>query len=355
MMLSKLTKSPLITLCILIIVFSLLASCGNQSPAPDPNIIQTQAPRPIILDVDMAHEDMFAALFLMAHPNVEVKAITVSGTGEAHCQPGVANALGLVALSEQAEIPVAYGRETPLAGNHSFPASWRQSADDAYGVPIPDVGQASPLSAPELITEILHETDEKLSIVAVGPLTNIAEAIKSSPEIIPKIEMIYIMGGAVYVRGNVGSESLGIQNEYAEWNIFIDPQAANMVFLSGVPITLVPLDATQDVPVTRKFHQALEDHSSTPAADLVYDILAANLDFVDSGGFHFWDSLTAAIFTDESLATFEEIRLVVVDEEGPQNGYTKPMPEGADVRIAMSANKENFERLFLTILNWVDE
>jgi inosine-uridine nucleoside N-ribohydrolase len=308
-----------------------------------------QDPKAVIFDTDMAHEDMFAALFLLAHPSVDVRAITVAGTGEAHCGPGVANALGLVALAGQSGIPVACGRETPLAGDHAFPADWRQSADEAYGGPIPAGGEPAPLDAPGLIAESLRSSTGKTSIVAVGPLTNIAEAIQKYPEITDKLETIYVMGGAVEVPGNVGPSGLGIQNEHAEWNIYVDPLAANIVLASGIPVTLVPLDATRDVPITRAFYRALGKNTKTPRAQLVHEILTANLDFVDSGGFQFWDSLTAAIFTDESLATFEETQITVVEEEGPESGYTKPSPGGVPVRVAMRADREKFEKLLLTV------
>ncbi|NJC95758.1 MAG: hypothetical protein C3F07_08605 [Anaerolineales bacterium] len=111
----------------------------------------------------------------------------------------------------------------------------------------------------------------------------------------------------------IDQPGVGINNKYAEWNIYIDPVAANIVFKSGIPIVLVPLDATNNVPITCRFYNALGDHLNTPAANLVYDILTANLDFVDSGGFQFWDSLTSAIFTDPSIATFEEFKLIVVE------------------------------------------
>jgi len=286
---------------------------------------------------------------------VDVKAITVSGTGETHCEPGVANALGLVALSGQEDIPVACGRKTPLAGDHTFPTAWRQAADDAYGVTIPNGGEASPLNAPDLITDILLSSSGQITIVAVGPLTNIAEAIQTRPEITSKIDMIYIMGGAFKVQGNVGQSGVGIQNEFAEWNIYIDPLAASIVLNSGIPVILVPLDATQHVPVTRGFYNDLGDYRNTLAANLVYEILSANLDFLDSGGFQFWDTLTAAIFTDESLATFEEVRVVVVEDEGPESGYTKSAENGIAIRVAMSADKVRFEQLFITVLTWEDE
>lgn len=339
------------SLAYILITAFFIARCGSNLQ-PDPNLIETQTPIPVIFDTDMAHEDMFSGLFLLSHPNVDVKAITVTGTGETHCVPGVVHALGLVELSGHKNIPVACGRETPLAGNHTFPAEWREAVDNAYGVDIDTVGTASALGASDLIINIVQESKEKITIVAVGPLTNIAEALQKAPEINVNIKEIYIMGGAVEVEGNVGNSGVGIQNEYAEWNIYIDPAAANIVFNSGIPIILVPLDATKDVPVTRNFYKALDKNRITPTANLVYEILTANLDFVDSGGFQFWDSLTAAIFTDPSIATFKDIRLVVVEEEGSEIGRTKPDPNGALIKVAISADKNRFEKIFLTILNW---
>jgi hypothetical protein len=121
----------------------LVTACSVQS---DLSGIERTAPRPVILDVDMAHGNMTAALFLLQHPNVEVRALTVAGTGKAHCGPGVAHALGLLRLVDGADIPVACGPEIPEPGGHSFPATWRADADRAYGL-VPEIGEF-PLSFP---------------------------------------------------------------------------------------------------------------------------------------------------------------------------------------------------------------
>jgi inosine-uridine nucleoside N-ribohydrolase len=345
-------KTTSVALTSVLITVLFVTGCGSRNLLPDPSLIQIQTAKPVIFDTDMAHDDMFAALFLLSHPNADVSAITVSGTGEAHCGPGVAHALGLVELSGRENIPVACGSERPLAGNHAFPAEWRQAADDAYGVEIPTGGAASTLSASDLIIDLVQSSNEPIAIVAVGPLTNIAEALQKSPEISANIKEIYIMGGALEVEGNVGNSGVGIQNKYAEWNIYIDPVAANIVFKSGIPMILVPLDATKHVPVTRNFYKALNKNRNTPTANLVYEMLTANLDFIDSGGFQFWDSLTAAVFTDQSIASFEDLPLVVVADEGSESGHTKPDSNGTKIKVAVGANQDKFEPLFLTILNW---
>src|SRR5215216_3635684 len=345
-------RTGIVALLIILVAAWFVTGCGSQSLTPDASLIQIQTPKSVIFDTDMAHEDMFAALFLVSHPNVDLKAITVSGTGEAHCGPGVDHALGLVKLSGYQDIPIACGRETPLQGDHVFPAEWRQAADHAYGVEIPSGGIASPRSASDVLIDVIQASNESITIVAVGPLTNIAEALETAPEIRTNIREIYIMGGAVDVEGNVGNSGAGIQNEHAEWNIYIDPVAANIVFHSGIPITLVPLDATKNVPVTRNFYKVLDKNRTTPTSNLVYQLLTANLGFVDSGGFQFWDSLTAAIFTDPSIATFQDMELLVVEEEGSESGRTKNDATGAKIKVAVGAKQDAFEQLFLTILNW---
>jgi pyrimidine-specific ribonucleoside hydrolase len=332
------------TCCTLILLLLLSAACGGETPTHVPSTIEPREPTPVIYDTDMAHEDMFAALYLLGHPNVEVKAITVAGTGEAHCAPGMTHALGLVALSGKPEVPVSCGSETPLAGDHEFPAEWRERADTAYGVDVPEGGQPADLDAPDLIAQVARETDEPLNIVAVGPLTNIAAALQEHPDIVSEIGMIYIMGGSVDAPGNV-------QGTPAEWNIYVDPAAANIVLNAGAPVTLVPLDATTDAPVTRGFYDTLGDNLDTPAAQLVHDLLRANLDFVGDPGFHFWDTLTAAISTDDGLATFEEMPIQVVEGDGPESGRTERTPDGPTIRVATSANRQAFEQLLLTVLN----
>ncbi|MCK4726168.1 MAG: nucleoside hydrolase, partial [Anaerolineales bacterium] len=201
------------------------------------NIHQSAEPRPVIIDVDMAHEDMHAILFLLQHPAVEVQAITVTGTGEAHCTPGVAHALGLLALHGKADIPVACGMETPLRGDNIFPEAWRQDVDNLYGLSLP-LNPNPPASVPaaQLIAEVTSQSDRKVSLIALGPLTNLAEALQTYPNLVENLDSIYIMGGAVRFPGNVGLSGVGIDNQFAEWNIYLDPTAANIVLASGVPI-----------------------------------------------------------------------------------------------------------------------
>lgn len=191
----------------------------------------------------------------------------------------------------------------------------------------------------------------KVTVITLGPLTNLAEALQSAPELKDMIEMVYIMGGAVDVPGNVGISGAGIDNSLAEWNIYVDPHAAAIVLQSGVPVTLVPLDATNHAPVTPNFVERLKDDRETPEATFVFDVLTQYDDFIQSGGYYFWDPLAAAILTDNSLAAFETRNLTVIEEEGNQSGHTQASESGVPVRVAVDVEAERFEQLFLDTLN----
>ncbi len=335
-----------------------LAACGIQ-PKPHPTLTPfTGTVRPVIIDTDMDANDWMAILYLLNRPDVSVAAITVSGTGEAHCEPGIKNAMSLTALAGQPDIPVSCGRTTPLQGDHAFPSDWRTRVDTLAGLTLPaNPAPVTPESAVDLLTAMILSISDQVTIITLGPLTNLAEALQSSPEIKENVEMVYIMGGAVDVPGNVGTSHAGIDNSVAEWNIYVDPRAAAIVLQSGVPVTLVPLDVTNHVPITTNFIERLKKDRKTPEAKFIFEVLSKTqyYDFVQSGGYYFWDPLAAAILTDNSLAAFETRNLTVIEGEGNQSGRTLESDSGAPVRVAVEVEAERFEQLFLDTLNAPEE
>ncbi len=329
-----------------------LAACSAPATARPTATPFTGTPRPVIIDTDMAQDDWVAILYLLQRQDVAVKAITVTGAGVAHCGPGVQHALGLAALAGQPGIPVACGRETPLQGEHVFPAEWRQNVDGMSGLSLPEnPNPPAPQAAVELILTTVAEAAQAPTVLALGPLTNLAEAFQADPGLADRVAMIYIMGGAVDAAGNVGVSGVGIDNPYAEWNFYIDPTAASVVVQSGAPLTLVPLDATNHVPVTGAFYDRLRLARHTPEAQFVFDLFTQQAYIVESGTYSFWDPLAAAILIDEDLATFETRGLAVVVEEGPESGRLVPDEGGPRVRYAVSADAARFEPHLLETLN----
>jgi inosine-uridine nucleoside N-ribohydrolase len=333
---------------LLICLAILLAAC-SQPAAP----VGTATPfvgtaRPVIIDTDMAPDDWLAILYVLQRQDLDVIAITVTGTGEAHCGPGVENALGLAALAGQPDIAVACGPETPLQGNHAFPDPWRSASDTVLGIDLPDNPNGP---AAQSAVELIVGAPEGTTLLTLGPLTNLAEAFQASPDLAQRLAAVYIMGGAVDVEGNVGVSGVGIDNPHAEWNFYVDPLAVEIVLASGAPITLVPLDATNYTPATIAFFDRLRANQPTPESRLAVEILSRQTDFLANGELSFWDPLTASILVDESLAKFKTRTLKVITVEGPEGGRLVAADTGVDVRYATSADQTRFEDQFLEVLN----
>lgn len=318
-----------------------LAACGDagnhdDASPPDGRI-------PLIVDTDMAAEGMMSVLYLLSQEDLDVRAITVSGTGLVHGEAGAAQAQGLLELASAEAIPVAYGPEQPLSGYNTFPGGWRVEADEAYGAQFPDGGETSAPNAPELIVQTIQTTDGPTVVYTDGPLTNLAAALRLEPGIAENISMVWTMGGAVDVPGNT------TRNPDAEWNIWIDPTAAAEVLRSEIPVTLVPLDATNQVPLNIFHLRALEQHAVSPVARTVVAVLEGN-EQLGSGGLCFWDQLTAALLTDETLASFGTATITISEGKPEEAGTTVRSEEGADVRIPTTIDTERFEQEFLSAL-----
>ena len=337
---------------ILFILFPLLFVSCSPATVSDPAVMPTSDPDapPIIIDTDMAADDWLAILYLLQRRDVRVTAITVSGTGEAHCKAGVENALGLVALAGHAPLPVACGREEPLQGDHVFPLTWRTAVDLMLGIPLPkEENPAAETDALALLKSTLTDEVQAVSILTLGPLTNLGELFLNEADLEKEISRIVIMGGAVHVPGNLLSEE--INNDVAEWNIYVDPGAAQIVLESGVPVTLVPLDATNQVSVTQAFYERLKNEKQSAEAEFVYKVISRNQSMISSGAYYFWDPLAAVLLVEKDLGEYETQPLCVVEAEGPASGQTLVKEGCLLVEVAVYAERQAFEDNFIEVLN----
>jgi pyrimidine-specific ribonucleoside hydrolase len=303
----------------------------------------------MVIDTDVAPDDLVAIAFLLASPDVEIEAITVSGTGEAHCGAGVDVVLRLLERLDAPSIDVACGRQTPIAGDHAFPDDWRARVDDGSGLTLPATSR-QPFSgdAVRLITETAAQGDG-LRILALGPLTNLAEALGSQPQLIEQIESVYAMGGALFVPGNVyfGGPP---DNEVAEWNIYVDPTAAQAVIDSGLKVRLVSLDGTSQVPVTEAFAKRVQEDATDPGALVLAELFAGH-PFMTDGTYFLWDPLAAAIAAGHPLGSFTDARVDVEEAEGPQVGFTRPVDGAPNVEYLSAADRAAAEDTLLETLN----
>jgi hypothetical protein len=138
----------------------------------------------VIIDTDADIDDWMATLFLLNHPDIQVEGISVVGTGACHLGPGTQNMLDLLQLAGHPDIPVAMGFDQPIRYKHEFPASVREPVDQVFGIELPHNPNPPLLSAVDFLYEKLTNTMEKLSILAIGPLTNLGPLLKEHPDII---------------------------------------------------------------------------------------------------------------------------------------------------------------------------
>lgn len=331
------------TLKAILCIFLFCALCSSAS------IFAAENKREMIIDTDVGADDAIAILYLLKNPTVKVSAITIEGDGNAHCVPAFYNVQGLLALVKQPAIPVACGRDTPLMGQHRFPAAVLAAGDRLEGAVLKKPSMPMPnINAALLLAETLQRAQKAVDILAIGPLTTLAEVLMQHPELKQKIHRIYIMGGAINVPGNIRSVVPTSENRVAEWNIYIDPFAADKVFHSGIAITLVPLDVTNKVLIDEHFYQQVKAMPRTPAAEFLVSLLQHNTKMMTDKLWYFWDPMAAVIALHENIASCNSLPVSVrLSPESLSGQVWVDRKHGALLRVCMDIDASKFNSLLL--------
>lgn len=316
----------------------------------------------ILIDTDPGVDDALAILFAMRSPELHIEAITTV-CGNVSVEQATQNLFTIFGLLDLNEYPViAQGEAAPLI--KPLVTATHVHGDDGLGntnylinaddnpVYIPADIDTSSLSGVDLMLEMAARYPDELIIVALGPLTNLAKAIRKDAAKMQRLQKIVLMGGAFEGYGNVTTT--------AEFNIFVDPHAAHEVFQLNVPIHIVPLDATHQVVLTgERLHAEIEDREDT-VSHFLWDATQACMEFyrrrVGFWGFHIHDALPIGILT--RPAYFESVPAhVQVETKGTlTNGMTiadlRPERQRSDpnahvcVKVAAEAFLDHFfERL----------
>ena len=302
-------------------------------------------PKRIIIDTDPGVDDAFALLLTLASPEIQLEGLTTT-QGNVTVEKATRNALSVLELVRASHIPVAQGSMLPLVG----PLRASDAVHGASGLgnarlPEPDTKPIPQHAVNYLIDRVMPEPGE-ISVFPIGPLTNIAMAIRKEPGFVKAVKELVIMGGAIQDGGNMTA--------LAEFNIFVDPHAAHIVFHSGIPITLIPLDVTHkcllkqehvdrliqiDSPVTLFIKEALEVYLKSSLA-LGYQ------------GSSLHDPLTLATILAPELLTLKEYYVDVDFSGGVSMGKTFAdfyhfSKQPANMRVALDVHGADFVELFL--------
>jgi purine nucleosidase len=253
------------------------------------------AARKIIFDTDPGTDDAMALMLALNSPELDVRAITVV-PGNVTAQQGLENALRMVSLANRCDIPVAAGAQHPLFQKLITAEFWHGKNGLANIELPPSKCKVDSRFGPDLIIQMVHAAAHEITLVPVGPLTNIALAVEKDPSIVPLVKEVILMGGSIS-GGNV--------NAAAEANIYNDPEAAQIVFQAGWPVTMVGLDVGDKTLFSRK-HLAQLSRTHGPINDFIAQIATYLIDLsekFDSPGAPMYDPLAVGVAMDATLVT----------------------------------------------------
>jgi inosine-uridine nucleoside N-ribohydrolase len=262
------------------------------------------APKKVIIDTDPGTDDAIAILLALNSPELDVRALTVV-PGNVTAQQGLENALKLVSLANRCEIPVAGGAQHPLFQKLITAELWH-GANGLANVDLPPSKcKADPRFGPDLIIQMIHESPHQITLVPVGPLTNIALALLKDPSIVPLVKEVVIMGGSIS-GGNV--------NASAEANIYNDPEAAQIVFQAGWRLTMVGLDVG-DKTLYDQAHLDQLSKTHGPENDFAVKVLTfligQEAKYGAGGGSPMYDPLAVGTAVDPSITSTQAMHVDV--------------------------------------------
>jgi len=219
------------------------------------------AAKKIILDTDPGSDDALAMMLALNSPELDVRAIIVV-PGNVTASQGLENALRMVTLANRCDIPVAAGAQHPLFQKLITAEFWH-GKNGLADVELPaSKCKVDSRFGPDLIIQLVHAAPHEITLVPVGPLTNIALAVEKDPSIVPLVKEVILMGGSIS-GGNV--------NAAAEANIYNDPEAAQIVFQAGWPLTMVGLDVGDKTLLSQKYLDQL-GQTHGPVNDFIYSV-----------------------------------------------------------------------------------
>ncbi|MEW9798646.1 nucleoside hydrolase [Alteromonas sp. CYL-A6] len=278
--------------------------------------------RKVIFDHDGGIDDLISLLLLLRLPDIEVVGVLIT---PADCYPDDAlkSTRLLLSLTGNADIPVAVGT---LCGPNPFPPDWRAQPRVCHSLPLMlrtkvVADNVSEKPAHQWLADYLADSGSAVTVVMTGPATNLAAVINTSPECTSAIDEVIWMGGAVSVRGNVAMHD---HNGSAEWNAYWDPNATKTLIDSGLNLLLVPLDATNALPVDRDFLIRLAQQHS-PVSDLAGQFWAATVTAIPSYEFTYflWDVLSVSMLALPSDSYRERTAPLVAETATPKAGQTR--------------------------------
>nr|WP_155751422.1 nucleoside hydrolase [Scytonema sp. UIC 10036] len=290
------------------------------------------------MDHDGGVDDYLATMLLMTMDNVQPLGIVVT-PADCYAEPAVSATRKILDLMGCSHVPVA---ESTVRGINPFPRLYRRDSFIVDHFPILNQNESilTPLLAEpgqDFTIRVLRESPEPVTLMVTGPLTNVAHALDTAPEVEAKIQRIVWMGGALNVSGNVEKNWEPGQDGSAEWNAYWDPISVARVWRSQIEIIMCPLDLTNNVPVTSDIVYKMGKQRQYPISDLAGQCYA----LVIPQDYYFWDVLATAYLAHPEFYELREWETEIVTV-GLSQGRTKIVPGGRKIYAMDKVDKEAF-------------
>jgi inosine-uridine nucleoside N-ribohydrolase len=321
------------------------------------------SPRRVIIDTDPGVDDAMAILLALNSPELKVEALTVV-PGNVDGRQGLENALKLVSLAGRCDLTVASGARHPL-NQKLITAQYWHGKNGLAGVELPaSKCKADSRFGPDLIIELVHKYPHEITLIPIGPLTNIALAVSKDPSIVPLVQDVVIMGGSI-TGGNV--------NGAAEANIYGDPEAAAIVFNAGWMVTMVGSDVGERTLITRKDLADLQSLHG-PESDFAAKLADFYLERAEKSGYQgaaMYDPLAVGVVIDPKLVTLKNMHVDVETKGEFTRGETVANRMGSEennvlhgdhyeidgvivlkpnARVCLASDEDRFLQLFISRL-----
>jgi pyrimidine-specific ribonucleoside hydrolase len=303
----------------------------------------------VMIDCDVGVDDALALILAFHSPELDVKAVA-GVNGNVPLEQVFENIQRVLSLIRPKSKPlIAKGADRPLKGE-TVSAHSVHGKDGLGGARIDrkkgeEWWQFYPGPADDLIVRMAHQYPDEMILIAIGPLTNLALALQRDRKGMGKLKEMIIMGGAVRKRGNM--------TPCAEFNIFSDPLAAKIVLESRLPITLVPLDVTQEVSLTPQWMEERVKPINNVFSKFVIEVTgydSTGHQFRNKELIHLHDPLAVGVVIDPTLVRKERLLIDVETQEGEHYGKTSETKEGPKIEVCLGVNAKEFLELFLSRL-----
>ncbi len=298
-------------------------------------------------------DDLYTLYLISQNNQTNLLGVTVSGTESYHYPNAANNAAGVLFLANKTNKPVSEkltpafcsGREPP---NYFDLVEKRIQSYNLPRSPIPPIDE----TGVELIHKIALSKNEKFTVISVGPLTNIAHAITEHPSVKEKIERIIFLGGSLHTTESITVPLKKSWQFSSRYTLFIDPCAANIVLTSGIPITVIPLDVTNLIPLDTLIFEKYARPKSSPGSKFVLDVLKSNLKSDEvTVRTPFWNMVAFMCLSDRSIIRTTKLSLKIITEHGENFGQLVNSEDGNIAEVCTYINPEKFYQKFFKMVN----